>query len=202
MSLTSIASAETKAELKTILARPLIVGASVSGDYLTPSPGKVLALRYTSSDQIKVVARKGKPGKDVLKEVSESTFKDRTAIIGIDLFFWDSFAPSPAESLKSLDRIIGFAKAQNIPIILGEVPALMPQMQKSLIPLNKKITEVCHSYSLCKILPLNSILLKTVSDGYVMQGGTKYTLDKLIPDGLHIAKPASEYLADQIQLLL
>ncbi|RYZ79224.1 MAG: hypothetical protein EOP06_27585, partial [Proteobacteria bacterium] len=36
--------------IKAALQKPLIIGASVSGDYLTESPGKRLALRYTKKD--------------------------------------------------------------------------------------------------------------------------------------------------------
>lgn len=188
-------------KLNKILQRPLIVGASVSADHLSPSPGKVLALRYTDAKDIKVIARGGTLGREVVKYVSESTMKDRSAIIGLDLFFWDSFSSAPLESLQAVDKIVDFASQKNIPIVLGEVPALIPFRQNSLGVINKKIKEACQKYAQCKILPLNALLQKTLLDGYILQGGKKHTLDSLIPDGLHIARPASEYLADQIQSL-
>jgi hypothetical protein len=198
----SFAKSEPANKLELILQRPLIIGASVSGDYFTESPGKRLALRFTKPDQIKVIAKKGTSGKEVLKNVSASAIKDSTAIIGLDLFFWDSFAPAPEESLKALNRLVILANQQNIPLVLGEVPELMPGRQTSVSAINKKIHEVCKSTSRCKILPLNSILRKTLMDGYIIQDGKKYTLETLLPDGLHISKPASEFLADQIQKLL
>ncbi|RYZ82998.1 MAG: SGNH/GDSL hydrolase family protein [Proteobacteria bacterium] len=194
----AFADGEKKSNLKNIFERPLILGASVSGDYLTESPGKRLALRYTKSDQIKVIARKGTPGKELLKSVSASAVKDRTVIVAMDLFFWDSLAASPAESLKAMDRIVKLAREQNIPIVIGDVPALMPSRQTSVLAINKQLKETCKDYPQCKILPLDAILRKTLSDGFIVQDGKKHGLEALLPDGLHISKTASEYLADQI----
>lgn len=195
------AADKQKSPLNKILQRPLIVGASVSADHLSPSPGKILALRYTDAKDVKVIAKGGTMGREVLKSVSENMMKDRSAIIGLDLFFWDSFSPSPQESLYAVDKIVDLASRKNIPLVLGEVPALVPFRQMSLGVINNKIKEVCKKYSQCKILPLNALLQKTLLNGYIEQGGKKHSLDGLIPDGLHIARPASEYLADQIQSL-
>ena len=181
-----------------ILKKPLIVGASVSADYQTKSPGKTLALRYTSENDIHVLARNGKPATDVLRLLKAETLNDRTAVIGVDLFFWDSFNASPTESVKALENLFTQVKAKEIPLVLGEVPELVPFYQKSVFALNEKMRELCKSYAMCKILPLNQILRKTLSDGFIVQTGKKYSIEALLPDGLHLAKPASEYLADQI----
>lgn len=203
MSTISVAfgKAEAKFDLKTIFERPLILGASVSGDYLTESPGKRLALRYTKPDHIKVIAKKGTAGKELLKSVSASAFKDRTVVVAMDIFFWDSFAAAPGESLKAMDRLVKLAQQQNIPIVIGDVPALMPSRQTSVLAVNKQLEELCNNYERCKILPLDKILRKTITAGFIVQDGKKYGLETLLPDGLHISKPASEYLADQILAL-
>ncbi len=194
--------AASKNNLKNVLERPLIVGASVSADHFTASPGKRLALRHTTADRIKVVAVNGRPGREVLSRVNDSVLKDRSVIIGMDLFFWDTFATSPGESLKAIDKLIASASEKNIPLVLGEVPALMPHMQPSLTAINKRLTDACASYKACKLLPLNQILVKTLTDGFILHEGKKYTLDTLVPDGLHIASPASEFLANEIEKLL
>ncbi len=199
MTLTSIAHAKSdSSQVKKILQRPLIIGASVSGDFLTPSPGKRLALNYTSHDQIRVIARNGKPAREVLKAVDELVLKDRTAVIGVDLFFWDSFGGSLPESLKSLERIQEMSAKLNLPLVLGEVPQLSPQFQPHAASINKRMHELCKAERNCKILPLNSLLRKVIVDGHVVQKGVTHTLESLLPDGLHIGAPASEYLADRI----
>jgi hypothetical protein len=197
----SLGKDDSQKKLNSILQRPLIIGASVSGDYLTESPGKRLALRYTKSDQIKVIAKKGTPGRELLKLVSATQVKNATSIIGIDLFFWDSFSSDPADSLKAMDHLVALAEQQKIPLILGDVPTLMPSRQTSVVSINKKLKDVCGHYPRCKILPLDSILKKTLAEGFITQGGMKYSLENLLPDGLHISQAASEYLADQIQKL-
>jgi hypothetical protein len=122
-------------------------------------------------------------------------------VIGVDLFFWDSFSSDTPATLKAVDKIVSLAASKNIPLVLGEVPLLMPSRQESLPAINDRIFEACKKYSQCYMLPLNTILLKVIADGYVVQGGQKHSLEALMPDGLHIAKPASEYLADQIHKL-
>lgn len=199
MSISSIAMAEASpSQVKDILQRPLIVGASVSADFLTPSPGKRLALKYTSNDQIKVIARNGKPAREVLRSVTESSLKDRTAIIGIDLFFWDSFGGSIQESFKALENLKTLSEKLKLPLVLGEIPELSPQFQPHARNLNAKIHELCKTENLCKVLPLNSMLRKVLIDGHITQNGQKYSLQSLLPDGLHISAPASEYLSKRI----
>lgn len=189
----------TPPNLKDVLKRPLIVGASVSGDFLTQSPGKRLALRYTTADQIKVIAANGKPGREMLKFVDKDTLRDRTAIIGLDLFFWDSFAARPHETLKEIERLVKLAEEKKIDLVLGEVPEFVPHLQKSAAAINQKIAEVCAAHPRCHRLALHSILMKTLRDGYVLQDGKKVPVENLLPDGLHISAPASEFLAEEIK---
>lgn len=188
--------------LEEILKKPLIVGASVSADYQTQSPGKRLALRFTEDKNIHVLAQRGKAGKDVLTHLTAEALNDRTAIIGIDLFFWDSFNSSSKDTIAAMENLFKLASAKNIPLILGEVPEMVPFYQKSVFAINDKMRELCKSYSLCRILPLHEILRKTLSDGFIVQGGKKYSIEALLPDGLHLATPASEYLADRIVEIL
>lgn len=184
--------------LKLLFQKPLILGASVSANYFTDSPGRTLALRHTESKNILTIARNGQAGRDTLKEVNLNTLKDRTVIIGVDLFFWDSTKPDAKESVGALKRLMSQVEQKNIPIVLGEIPTLMPHFQPSLTALNEAIRESCRNYDKCHVLPLNKILHQTVSDGYLFHKGKKYKLEELIPDGLHLVKPASEFLADKI----
>lgn len=181
-----------------VFKRPLIIGASVSDDFQTDSPGKELAFRYTKPSEIKTIAKNGRQGKDTLQLVNLNTLKDRTVIIGVDLFFWDSTKPNPKESIKALNKLISQARERDIPIVLGDIPTLLPQFQPSALNLNKELLQTCRDYEKCYILPLHDILHAVLADGYLVHREKKYTLEELIPDGLHLAKPASEYLADRI----
>ena len=189
------------AMLKQAMQRPLILGASVSGDYLTASPGRRLALRFTKPESIRVIARKGTPGREIMKHVSDSVVSDRTSIICVDTFFWDSLAANSDAGVRSIERLVDFAKAKDIPLVLAEVPEVLPWLQKSAAALNRKIVETAASYAKCLVLPLNTILRETLERGHIVQNGKRYGLEMLVPDGLHIAEPASEYLADRIAAL-
>lgn len=203
MSISVVAEAKASTNsIKSVLQRPLVIGASVSGDYFTASPGKRLSLRYTEADQIVVMARNGKPAREVLKALDEDKLKGRTAIIGLDLFFWDSFGGSLSESLSSLEKLRKLAAEKKLPLILGEIPLLSPQLQPHASNLNKRIHEICKGDTGCKVLPLNSMLKQVILKGHIIHRGERFSLDKLLPDGLHIAEPASEYLADRLAELI
>jgi hypothetical protein len=188
--------------LQQLFQKPLIVGASVSADYFTESPGKLVALDYTSSDHIKVLAKNGKPSTHILSQVTESLVKDRTIIVGVDLFLWDSFTPSAAQTLEQMDRLIHLSEKYKIPVVLGEIPTLLPGTQKSAAIINRKLYEHCQSKVDCYVLPLHDLMVKTLTDGYIDHQGRRYDLQTLVPDGLHIARPASQFLAEQIKNLL
>lgn len=186
------------AGIEDIFQRPLIVGASVSADYRTESPGKIVALQYTELNKIKVVAQNGQPAKEMITRITENSLKDRTAIIGFDLFFWDSFQSTPEPSLKAMEKLFKLAKAHHLQLILGEVPELVPHYQKSVVKINQQMRKHCNAYGNCKIIPLHKITLNVLNDGFISHNGKKYLLKELLPDGLHISRPASEYLAAEI----
>lgn len=194
-------SSDISSRLKTAMQRPLILGASVSADYFTESPGKRLALRYTSSDQVKVVARHGLRGRDVLRSVSDQVLADRTSIICVDTFFWDSLAASPKQSLEALEVIAAFAAKRGIPLILAEVPEFLTTVQKSVVALNEKILELGVRHANCHVLPVNKILQETFERGYITQNGEQISIERLLPDGLHLGEPASEFIANEIAAL-
>lgn len=193
------ANAAAKTDLDTLMQRPLIVGASVSADWASKSPGKLLALRYTDESQIKTIAFGGKSGSFVLKKVAEETLRDRSIIIGLDLFFWDATLRSPDESLREMKRLLQLAKANEIPIVLGEVPMLLPGMQPQAALINRELNKACEIYDKCTVLPFTGLLMQVLSQGALDYKGKRYTLKELVPDGLHIGPIASAYIADTLQ---
>lgn len=178
--------------------RPLIVGASVSADWKAKSPGKLLALKYTKDSEIKTIAIGGRSGRDVLKNVSSADLKDRTIVIGLDLFFWDATLKSSAESLSAMNKLLTSVKDLDIPIILGEVPLLLPGMQPQAATINAALHQACRDYDKCTVVPFTSMLFKVLSEGSLQYQGKRYALRELIPDGLHIGPVASQYIADSI----
>jgi hypothetical protein len=184
--------------LAEIMLKPLIIGASVSADRATNSPGKRLALRYTPATEIKTIAMGGMPSTKVLPMVKAADLKDRTIVIGIDLFFWDSALPSSKESIQGLQRLIERTSALNIPLVLGEVPELLPGMQPSRVAINKAIVETCKATANCSVMNFDLLLQQVLNDGYLSVKGRKYTLQELVPDGLHMGAVLSEELANRL----
>lgn len=185
-----------------VLRNPLITGASVSADRGTPSPGRRLSLRYTGPENIHTIAYGGRLGRETLKQVTEKTLVDRSAVLAIDLFFWDSALANVDESVASLRRLARQTAAKNIPLILGEIPELLPGRQPSLRRLNREINEACALNPRCRVVPFEGMLKKVLSDGGLEIGGRRYSIFELVPDGLHLAPVAGEYLADRMNELI
>ena len=181
---------------KTIFEKPFITGASVSADWNTKSPGKTLALRFTGAPKIQTVAIGGRPGKEMIKQVEEAKLNDRTIIIAIDFLFWDSTLSDFGSSHSALDKLVGLASARKIPIVLGEIPELLPGRQGLRQELNADIKKICASYENCYLMPFDRLYQELVKNGYLEIKGKKYKMAELIPDGMHLSSPATEYLAD------
>lgn len=181
---------------KQILEKPLITGASVSADFGTESPGKRLALRFTSPDKIKTIAHGGTPGVQTVAKLMETDFADRTSVIAIDLFFWDSVIGEQHEVVSALHRIVALSKRHDLPVVLGEIPELLPERQPNRIALNSAIDKACKEYSNCFVMPFNQLHKKLKSQGYIDVNGKKLTVRDIVPDGLHLSAPASDFLAD------
>ncbi|MBC7659119.1 MAG: SGNH/GDSL hydrolase family protein [Chitinophagaceae bacterium] len=193
---------KSRPSIPSIMQRPLIVGASVSADWKAKSPGKLLALRYTEESQIRTVAFGGKSGREVLKKVSDDSLSDRTAVIGLDLFFWDAMMKTPDESLHALNTLMTVVKAKQIPIILGEVPNLLPGFQPQAARLNEAMHKAAQGYHACTVVPFTSMLFQILREGALHYNGLRYGLKELIPDGLHIGSIASQYIADTLYDML
>lgn len=199
MSLSTTAFAKTKFEendLGRVLKTPLILGASVSADHSTESPGKRLAKRYTTPDSIATKAIGGRAGRDLLSTLPTKIFEGRSAILAIDLFFWDSTLRDPAASLAALDKLVAEVRQRKIPIVIGEIPELIPGRQPQRVVLNKAIRKACESYEGCFVMPLDHVLKKVLKDWSLEIKGRRYSLAELVPDGLHVGSVASDYLAD------
>ena len=187
---------------KDMFRKPLITGASVSADYGNKSPGKTLALRYTTPENITTKAYGGRPGREVIKEIKAATVNDRTIILAVDFLFWDSTLADPDPSRKALQQLVGYASDHKIPIILGEIPELLPGRQPMRAQLNTHIQKTCASYVQCYVMPFNQLHQQVLKDGFLEIKGKRYSLKELVPDGLHLSAQTSEYLADLMLAVL
>lgn len=190
-------------KLKTLLQRPLIIGASVSNDRGAQSPGKKLALHYTSLENIKLIARNGSGGFKILRGLEEAEISDRSVILALDLFFWDSTLKSSLDlSLEELGRLTRMAEKLNIPLVIGEVPDLLPGFQPARLHINDAIEDRCADERRCYMLSLDPLLRELRENGFLTFKGRRLTMKDLVPDGLHLSSVGSELLAEQLKELL
>ena len=192
----------TPPDVAQVFRSPLILGASVSADYGTASPGRRASLRYTEPSRIRAIAQGGMPGVEIVSRMRENDVGDRSVVIALDLFFWDSTLVDPSRSLAAVQRLTQWTAAQGMPLLLGDIPLLLPGRQPHRERLNQTIQAQCRRTTQCILVPLDALHQQVLNDGFLAIHGRRYALPELVPDGLHLSPPASEFLADMLVTLL
>ncbi len=189
--------------IQLLLDQPLIVGASISADWGTLGPGKRLALRYTTEENIRNLARSRQKSSTSIRSLRPLDFDAYSILIAVDLFFWDSFSAARAEtSLQALDEIFARVARHSLTLVLGDIPNLAPGSQPMRVSLNRAIHEKCASYYRCRLLRLDALYQQILTEGSLLVDGRSRSLRELMPDGLHLSEIASENLADRIEILI
>ena len=110
--------------MDSLFAKTLILGASVSNAAVERNPTKLFLREHRWLEGSITYARAGTPGAKVLSGFKKSLLDSRTAVIAIDLFFWDSvIGLGDAREAKAFMR--GFFKelrARSLPLIVGNIP--------------------------------------------------------------------------------
>ncbi|RZA05468.1 MAG: hypothetical protein EOP11_12770, partial [Proteobacteria bacterium] len=181
--------------LRAFLEKPLITGASVSADQSSLSPGKKLCRRYHPQGDVRTIAFGGKRSTEILSRVKPADFDGRTIVIALDLFFWDSALPDPIEAIRALDGLLSYVRAQDIPVVLGEIPELLPGFQPGRARLNQAVAQAKETYPRCAVMPFEKMLRSVLTQGYLEIKGRRHGLFELVPDGLHLASFAGDYLS-------
>lgn len=189
-------------EAETLLHRPLLVGASITADRGTMSPGRRAALEFTDPSEIVTIARSGWAGKRILRELGPNALRGRSIVVGVDLFFWDSLEADPQESVKAMKALVDRAARENVPLMLSEVPELIAGKQPGRPRLNREILRLCKIAHGCYTIPLDQLHRRIVKEGGLRVGQKFYAVNELLPDGVHLSDPAAQYLAEGIEEIL
>ena len=197
----SVVAVPLLANANEVLKKPLIIGASVSAGFGAEGPGDRLAKRFTAKENILNKAVPASTGRSHLAQLTPELVKDRSVILAMDFLFWDSVYPDVKPSFQALDRLIRLAGARKIPLVIGDIPALLPSRQVNRAELNREIRERCVPSKNCFVLKLDDLHRKMMRDRYLEVKGRRYTFRELVPDGLHLADVAGDYLADLIYQL-
>ena len=202
-----LGAASARAEgLRDLLQSPLILGASVSADMGTTSPGKRLALRHTEEKNIEQLAQPGRSARELLPSLREENLAGRSLVIALDLFYWDSVYRNPKRSVEQLKAFVQKCADRKLPLLLGNVPDLMAGKQPGRRALNREIARLCKAPHGCYLVPLAELQAK-IDEAIAQSGGFSingrlYTRRELLPDGLHLSAVAAEYIADGMQAIL
>ena len=192
-----------------LFARPLIVGASISADHKSVSPGRVLARRHGSEAAIVKVAVAGQYGRSAVPAITDAQLKGASVVVGIDLFFWDGTETNAdcRWGLAALDEALRRTRALGRPLILGNIPRLprgpldwlfIPAPTRCRERLNAALAAECRPEKGCWLVDFESVMDRIVNGGGLVIGGKPYGPVALLPDGRHPGPAASDYMADRI----
>jgi hypothetical protein len=185
------------------LSHTLIVGASISYGYdsvsggTQPDPVTILATRYHQQSGIIKRTAPGKNSGEILNLIQPSDLPKASITIGLDLFFWDSVLQwgECDAAVARVNTVYTEVHAKRIPWVLGRVPDLGFR-QNCMSALNQKIDQLCSQDSKCRLIDFPKIVDQIKRDGGIKLNGTFYTPKEIQPDGVHLSRVASEWVAD------
>lgn len=191
----------TAPNLPALLASPLIVGASVSADRNTISPGKRLSLKYTTADQITTVAEGGNRAPQQVRKINPALLAGKTIIFGIDLFYWDTLDPRTGAATQALRDVIEQATPLPGGIVLATVPHLV-RWQFGRPAVNNALRSMCTEAVNCHLYDLDRRYQEVTAAGGLDVDGTHYPVSALTVDGRHLTEVGSRFMALELEALL
>lgn len=179
--------------------RPLLLGASVSADYSTKSPGRLLSEdALQSPSELAYIGDKGSLSR-LLGELSDEKLRQSNIVYSLDSLFWDTFKPA-AVGVGALEGLLSRTKAAGVPVVLGNAPKIdVPWVvrlvagaagprQVSADEVNARAAELCTPANNCTLMDI----LSRVRDASEAD----------MPDGLHPSPEFSRRIADEIRGIL
>lgn len=194
------AQGDPDARARELFARPLIIGASVSASFRAPSPGHLLAQRFGGSALSRAVP--GAAGALQVARLDPAEAAAASAVVGLDLFFWDSRRDCGA-GLAAVDGL--FRKTGATPVVLGNIPSFgLPEAgdgSSCREQLNARLAAACSAAPDCALLDFDALWRRAVSPG-IEHGGRLLHLGDLLADGLHLGPDGSAAAAESLLRLL
>ena len=151
---------------------------------------------------------------------NRSAYEKASVIFGIDLFYWDAVWDDCNDGQLNVEyqiqRLIESAGEDGKTLILGTVPYdegskvfidsekfgvgsfWYPPTPSCVSRINDVIKNNCREYSNCYVVDLESIVKHLYDGNSVDVRGEPHGLHSLRPDGVHLSKAGTVFLADQI----
>jgi hypothetical protein len=200
------APAPAEAALARAFRRPLILGASVSADYRAPSPGRLLARRF-SALSVATVAWPGAHSSSILAALPDQTLDSATVVVAVDIFFWDAARAGAARAPELVKAFFDRLGPRRLPLIVGTVPPLRlpygvagsPATGESRDAFNAEIRRLCGLTAGCAVVDLDRLYADAAA-GRPLADGRPHRPESLTADGLHPNLEGSELIAAEILL--
>ena len=179
--------------------RTLVIGASVSAALTDRNPTKLFLKENGWLAGSRTHAFGGRPGAHVLSQLKKTQLDDVTAVIGVDLMFWDSVMGlgNPTEARAFLRGFCKEVGKRRLPLILGRIPGFhMLQIHRE--ELNEAIEKEARNYELARVIELDRLFEQVMADEGIHIDGKHHRMSDLIPDGLHPGPVAAQYIAHSI----
>lgn len=176
------------------------VGASVSGGWAGTPPAQLLAQKlgesYLQDTHIGALGGASHLVPVLLPETWQARY-----IVGIDLFFWDSYADDCTKSLEQMNHLLQRAEGT---LVIGTVPVIEVSWWLRILALTSGSTQACRQTinqalqllclrPKCILIDIDGLVAKVpeglMLDGELLKGRS------LMPDGLHSNTRFNEIVA-------
>ena len=138
-----------------------------------------------------------------LTGLGDSSFSDRSIVIGIDLFFWDSFESSCDFSIDRMASLISVLGRRQIPLVLGTIPFMYKyQYQPCRKSLMLAIQNQCTLAKGCMVFPVDDYYKAILGKDGLEHEGHIFHKEDLLVDDIHPSDKGSEVLAAKLRQLI
>ncbi len=186
--------------MKCVLARPLILGASVSSQYAAIDPGTLLARKYGTADGITRHAKPKKPSSEILSGVSDLQLSTASVVVALDLFFWDSRSGDCGAAKQSVGLFAQRLSNTGARLAVGNIPVTGGDCGE---PLSKTIADMCANLrSGCALVDLRTPSTQAAEKGGLDLRDSWITVDELSADQLHPSRVGAQVIALDLEKAL
>lgn len=188
---------EDASRMRCLLARPLIVGASMSDQLTATDPGTLLARKWGGGPGVVRRAQAGRPSPDILAEVSAEDLASASLVIALDLFFWDARRGPCATAVRHARDFLGRLEGVGARAAFGSLP---PQAGECGAAVSKALYKACRAApSRCVVVDLGSPAEELDRTGVIDGDGGRVPRGAVTKDGLHPTELAARGIADALE---
>ena len=185
--------------MRELFARPLILGASISANFVRKGPADRALERLGGQPRPVRLAGNGMTARRLSRRLDREAVAKASVVIAIDYLFWDASVPNLAKSLAALRKLVSLTEEEGVPLFLATIPKVTFKLwQWNREAINEALRAEAKAHPHVILIDLDQMNREITRKGSFRIGRERFAPDQIAPDGIHLSSAASEYVALEI----